>query len=66
MVLVKITPKAKTTNEVSPLAGVVPIFPDLKSDDQISIRIVMVGNYLKDNGKFGEEVGAYVDIDLLP
>lgn len=35
-------------------------------DKPVTVRVVVIGNYLLDNGDVGDEVGAYVDITLQP
>lgn len=46
---------------------IIAVLPDIEMDDQpITVRVVVVGNYLLDNGVAGDEVGAYVDIPLQP
>ncbi len=46
---------------------IIAVLPDIEMDDQpVTVRVVVVGNYLLDNGVAGDEVGAYVDITLQP
>lgn len=46
---------------------ILSVLPKLGSNDRpIIVRVVVVGNYLLDNGDIGDKVGAYVDINLKP
>ncbi len=46
---------------------IIAVFPVLASNQKpIKVRVVMIGNYLLDNGVADDEVGAYVDITLQP
>ena len=40
--------------------------PAIYDIEPAQIRIVIVGNYVKANGRLGKEVGAYVDVTLNP
>ncbi len=40
--------------------------PAIYDIEPVQIRIVIVGNYVKANGRVGKEVGAYVDVTLNP
>lgn len=42
--------------------------PQIVTDQPVTIRIVIIGNYSEENNKEyrGEQVGAYIDIDLEP
>jgi hypothetical protein len=40
--------------------------PNIYSTEPVQIRVVVLGNFLKNNGKLGKETGAYVDVTLTP
>jgi hypothetical protein len=40
--------------------------PHLFSDKPIQLRIVILGNFVKENGRIGKEAGAYKDVTLNP
>jgi hypothetical protein len=44
----------------------VAVDPAYFSQTSEEFRIVIVGNFVKDNGKLGKEVGAYIDVTLHP
>ena len=45
----------------------VPVFPSVFSDHEVTIRIVVVGNYsVEQSEQLGKEVGAYFDVTLNP
>ena len=46
--------------------AIVVVTPLVFSDQPVKIRVVIVGQYQKSNGKMGDDVGAYIDITLQP
>lgn len=43
----------------------VTVYPYIVSDQKVNIRVVIVGNYFKEEtGNLGDEVGAYIDVIL--
>lgn len=46
---------------------ILEVWPDIDINDKpVVVRVVVKGNYLLDNGDIGDEVGAYIDLNLQP
>ncbi len=44
----------------------ITVFPEAFYLEPVQIRVVIIGNQVKANGRLGKEVGAYVDVTLNP
>jgi hypothetical protein len=43
---------------------VLAVHPFVLSDQPVTVRVVVVGNFIQENGETGKQVGAFIDIDL--